>query len=65
MSGALLTLEQAAARLGRSVGTMRYWRQHGEGPPTFKIGRRVMVDESDLSAWIEAQRRKSDAEGVA
>lgn len=52
-----MTLEDAAARIGRSVDTLRYWRKRGEGPKTFRLGRRVVVAEEDLLAWIDEQRQ--------
>lgn len=55
MSGKLLTTDEVAERLRRPPETVRYWRWKGEGPPAFKIGRRVMYDEAQLEAWIERQ----------
>ncbi|MFR9803151.1 helix-turn-helix transcriptional regulator [Pseudonocardia sp. RS010] len=56
MTDTLLTLDEAGRRIGRSVETMRYWRRLGQGPRTFKLGRRVVVAESDLVDWINQQR---------
>lgn len=39
-----------------SPETVRYWRHVGKGPKSFKLGRRVLYDEADVLAWIEAQR---------
>jgi predicted DNA-binding transcriptional regulator AlpA len=45
------------AHLARTVpATIRYWRHIGTGPRGFKLGRRVLYVESDVRAWIEAQR---------
>lgn len=52
----ILTLDEAAGRIGRSVETLRYWRKRGEGPRTFRLGRRVVLTEADLDAWIDSQR---------
>ncbi len=65
MSATLLTLDQAASRIGRSVETLRYWRKRGEGPKTFRLGRRVVVAEEDLNAWIDAQRAAGEPRGAA
>lgn len=59
MPRTILSLEQAAAQVGRSVETLRYWRKVGEGPRTFRLGRRVVCDQADLDAWVEAQREAS------
>jgi predicted DNA-binding transcriptional regulator AlpA len=35
--------------------TLRYWRHKGEGPPSARIGRRVVYRVKDIEAWIDAQ----------
>lgn len=41
--------------------TLRYWRHRdrGEGPPLFKIGRRVVAYADEVDAWVDEQRAKS------
>lgn len=57
MSRTILRLEEVAARTGVPLETLRYWRKMGDsGPRTFKLGRRVVVDEADLEAWLDEQR---------
>jgi predicted DNA-binding transcriptional regulator AlpA len=53
MARNLLLTAEAAARLRMPVGTLRYWRHIGHGPPSVKIGRRVMYDADELDAWVE------------
>lgn len=53
MARELLTVEEVADLLRRPVGTLRYWRHAGLGPPSVKIGRRVLYDAAELDAWIE------------
>lgn len=65
MGPTILTMEQAATRIGRSVETMRYWRKRGEGPRTFRLGRRVVIAEDDLNAWIAEQREQGEPQGAA
>jgi predicted DNA-binding transcriptional regulator AlpA len=36
--------------------TLRYFRHRGEGPLSFKLGRRVVYDRRDVERWIETQR---------
>ncbi|MGC9437670.1 helix-turn-helix domain-containing protein [Streptomyces sp. WG5] len=55
--GGLLTLPEAAAQLRRPINTLRHWRYVGTGPASFRVGRRVMYREEDLTAWVEVQRR--------
>ena len=44
--------------------TLRYWRHRGEGPVSFKLGRRVVYARDDVESWIARQRELSAA-GVA
>jgi prophage regulatory protein len=40
---------------GIPASTWRYWAMIGEGPKSFKIGRRRVWKRSDVLAWIEEQ----------
>lgn len=51
----LLLLPEVATRMRQSPDTLRYWRHTGTGPPSGKLGRRVVYRESDVEAWIAAQ----------
>ena len=55
----LLRLEEISARTGVPVSTLRYYRHRdrGEGPPTFRLGRRVVAYVEDVDAWVAAHRR--------
>jgi excisionase family DNA binding protein len=57
MKDRLLTLKEVAALLGVPVATLRWWRHKGVGPASFKIGRLVKYQSSDVDRWIQAQRR--------
>jgi predicted DNA-binding transcriptional regulator AlpA len=52
----LFSLPEVAALLGASPDTLRYWRKTGQGPKSFKLGRRVVYSEQDISDWITEQR---------
>lgn len=52
----LLTLDEVAATLQTSPNTVRWWRQMGNGPEFFKIGRRLFTTVGELRRWIRAQR---------
>jgi hypothetical protein len=52
-----LTLAEVAAILRVPVNTLRWWRQRGEGPRFFKIGRHLVTTIGDLRVWIETQKR--------
>jgi excisionase family DNA binding protein len=51
-----LTTAEVAELLRTPAETCRYWRHLGKGLASLKIGRRVLYAESDVRAWIEAQR---------
>jgi DNA-binding transcriptional MerR regulator len=62
----LLTTPEAAAIVRRPQETLRYWRWRGEGPPSFKIGRRVVYDRDDLLRWVARQKlRTTSGDGAA
>lgn len=59
----LLNIEEVAAMLHTHVGTVRHWRAtRPEGYPVgFKIGKRVVWDESEILAFLERQRAAEHA----
>jgi excisionase family DNA binding protein len=52
----LLTIAEVAALLRAPVATLRYWRDLGTGPRSFRFGRRVLYRREDLHTWIDAQQ---------
>ena len=48
----LLGVAAASSLLGIAEGTLRYWRSIGEGPPSFKLGRRVVYRRSEIESWL-------------
>ena len=52
----LLTLDDVAEILQTSPNTVRWWRQTGNGPEFFKIGRRLYTTVGDLRGFIREQR---------
>ena len=59
----IVRLEEIAARTGVSIHTLRYWRarNQGEGPRTFRLGRRVVAYEDDVERWISEQAARDGA----
>lgn len=51
----LLTTAEAAEVLRTPAATLRYWRHARIGPPSARLGRRVIYRESDITRWIEEQ----------
>lgn len=64
MPDKLLTIKEAAERIGRSPGALRFQISQGRGPKTGKLGGRVLVRESDLEAWIASAFADDEREPV-
>jgi hypothetical protein len=45
--------------LGMATQTLAKLRWSGDSPPFFKIGRRVLYDQTDLATWLDARKRRS------
>ena len=56
MRRTILTMPEVAELTRTPLDTLRWWRQRGTGPISFKVGRRVMYDEDDVLAWLDARR---------
>lgn len=52
MTNELLTITEAAERLRVPVETLRYWRQKGSGPASFRMGRRVFYRAAELDRYV-------------
>jgi excisionase family DNA binding protein len=53
----LLLLEEVAEMTRLSTSTLRWLRHRNEGPPGFKMGRRVMFRRAAVEAWISERER--------
>lgn len=54
----LLTVEDVARILCVPLSTVHHWAAHGDGPPSFKVGKHRRFDAAAVAAWIE--KRKGD-----
>lgn len=60
----LKTRQEAAAYLGVSVFTLNSWGSTGRVKlPFYKVGRRAMYKESDLLAFLEANKQQTQPTG--
>ncbi|MGO4600083.1 helix-turn-helix transcriptional regulator [Terrabacter sp. 2RAF25] len=50
-----MTLGQVAELLKTPEATLRWWRHTGQGPSSFRAGRRVLYLRSVVERWIEHQ----------
>ncbi len=51
----LLRVPDVAELTGIPEATLRFWRHAGTGPPSAKLGRRVVYREADVLAWVDRQ----------
>lgn len=63
MTRTILRLEQITERTGIPLATLRWYRQRGMGPKTWKLGRRVVAYEDDVQAWLDEQATNSAGGG--
>lgn len=57
-----LTTEELSEILKIPARTLRFWRKENRGPPWLKMGRSVKYRESEVSEWVNKQRRDGDAQ---
>ncbi|MDT3397275.1 helix-turn-helix domain-containing protein [Streptomyces sp. B1866] len=62
---AFLTLPKAAEYLGVSPNTLYVWRHRRQGPPSFRMGRRVMYRISALNDWVSQQEQADSRSNTA
>lgn len=53
----LMTLDQLCDLLQSDRRTLYRMRKAGEGPPEFKIGRKVLFDRAEVQKWLERHKR--------
>ncbi|WP_310717500.1 helix-turn-helix transcriptional regulator [Streptomyces lydicus] len=62
---AFLNLTKAAEYLGISPNTLYVWRHRRQGPPSFRMGGRVMYRISTLDEWVIAQEQADSRSNAA
>lgn len=51
-----MTTDEVAELCRTPVTTVRYWRQSKLGPPSIKVGRRVLYRRDEVLAWLDGLR---------
>lgn len=51
----LLRIDQVSERTGIPERTLRWYRQQGTGPKSFRLGGRVVWDADDVDRWVDDQ----------
>ncbi len=54
----LVPVETVLEYTGLTAGAYYSLRHKGEGPPAYRLGRRLMHRWDDVEAWVEARREK-------
>ena len=49
-----VSIGEAAALLGRSLRTLRYWERAGHMPPRKRFGKRLMYRRTDIARLTES-----------
>jgi len=52
----LLTVRDVAEILCVPMSTVHHWAAHGDGPPSFKVGKHRRFDAALVADWIETQK---------
>lgn len=60
-----LNLQDAANYLGISPNTLYVWRHRRQGPPSFRMGRRVMYRITTLDQWVREQELSDSRSNTA
>ncbi|MBF5082333.1 helix-turn-helix domain-containing protein [Quadrisphaera sp. INWT6] len=64
MNDFLLTRE-VAELLRTPESTVRYWRHVRTGPPSIKVGRRVLYSRDAVLAWLQERETTSESINIA
>ena len=51
----LLNTTEAAQRLRLNLQTLNRWRRQGTGPAYLRVGKKVMYQADQITAWLIAQ----------
>jgi prophage regulatory protein len=66
MATQFLRTAEVSERYGIKVPTLRWWRHIGEGPPSFKLGKKNVVYPVDgLERWIACRQKETTRGEVA
>jgi predicted DNA-binding transcriptional regulator AlpA len=61
----LIDQKQLAQLFRVSIGTLRYWRINGRGPPYRKVGHLVRYAPSDVQDWLSRRPMGGEPESSA
>lgn len=50
------TLDELCAKVHATRRMVHHWRQAGNAPKAYKVGKHLLFDEADVRAWLEARQ---------
>ncbi len=50
-----LDVHALSTYLATPINTLLHWRKLGNGPPWYKLGRRVRYARADVDAWVASR----------
>jgi predicted DNA-binding transcriptional regulator AlpA len=56
MESKFLTTSETANYLRTTQGSLANLRYQGEGPPYFRLGRRILYDKLEVIKWLEKHK---------
>lgn len=59
MAGEILDSKELEQLTGTRASTWRYWASIGQGPPSFKLGRRRVWRRNVIEAWLAEQEQSA------
>lgn len=59
----LLGVKATALLIGIAENTLRYWRSTGYGPPSFKVGRKIVYRRHEVEEWMAQQEAATRCAG--
>lgn len=61
----LLRVPEVAEMTGVAEDTLRHWRHRGFGPPSARIGKRIVYREREVREWVDAQFEQDKASAAS
>lgn len=60
----VMTTPEVSTEFKIPVGTLRYYRSAGSGPPSFRLAGRVRYRRADVLAWVTQQEQATRRGGI-
>lgn len=64
MSVEYMTTAEVAELCRTSAESVRWWRHVGRGPRSFRVGRRVLYETTEVRQWLAALKAGGESAGT-